>query len=136
MLNSQAIVRVQHVESGFDFGVFRTKEGGAKEGDNQKIRPGGMAPPEAFAGPYEFGDVTVGRLLRHGTDSGLVQRAFDLHAQRFAITEQPTDSNGRAGFHRPITYSGLLNTSTPPDYDADGTDPSVLELAFTIDGVI
>lgn len=135
MLQHQAIVKVRHDATGFDFGTFRTRAGGAKDGDNQLIRPGGMAPPEAFEGTYEYTEVTAARLLRHGTDSGLVQKAYELHGDRFTITEQPTDAKGRAGFHRPNVYSGLLNTSTPPEYDADGNDPSVLEMAFTVDSV-
>lgn len=134
MLQHQATVTVVHRESGFSFGIMRTRTGGGKEGDNQKVRPGGMAPPEAFAGTYEFGDVECERLVRHGTDSGLVQKAWDLHAERFDIYEQPLDSKKRAGFHRPVGYTGLLNTSTPPEYDADGNDPSTLTMAFTIDG--
>lgn len=136
MLQNQALVTVTHDSSGFSFGVFRTRTGGAKEGDNQLIRPGGMASAEAFPGTHEFGEVTCERLVRHGKDSGLVQRAYDLHAERFTITEQPLDNKKRAGFHRPIAYTGLLNTSTPPEYDADSNDPSVLSMAFTIDGVV
>lgn len=136
MLQHQALVKVVHATSGFDFGEFRTKSGGAKEGDNQLVRPGGMAPPEAFAGPYAFGELTAARLIRHGRDSGVVQKAYDMHAERFTIIEQPLDDKGRPGFHRPMSYSGLLNTSTPPEIDADGTDPQVLEMAFTIDGVV
>ena len=136
MLQNNARVRVVHEESGFDFGVFRSKSGGAKEGENQLVRPGGMAPPEAFAGTYAFGEVTVGRLMRHGRDSGLVQRAYDLHGERMTVLEQPLDKRGQPGFHRPVTYSGLLNTSTPPEYDADGNDPQTLEMVLTIDTVV
>lgn len=136
MLQNQGKVTVVHRDSGYSFGVMRTKTGGGKEGDNQLVRPGGMAPPEAFAGTYEFGEVEVTRLLRHGTDSGLVQKALDFHADRFELVEQPLDTKGRAGFHRAITYTGLLNTSTPAEYDADGNDPSELTMAFTIDGVV
>lgn len=135
MLQNNARVEVVHVASGESFGVMRTKTGGGKEGDNQVIRPGGMAAPEAFPGTYEFGDVECTRLLRHGIDSGLVHRAYDLHGERFHVTEQPLDSKGRAGFHRGNIYTGLLNTSTPPEYDADSNDPSELTMAFTIDGL-
>lgn len=133
MLQHQAKVTVVHKATGFSFGTMRTRTGGGKEGDNQKVRPGGMAPPEAFAGTYEFGDVEATRLLRHGTDSGIVQKAWDLHGERFDLVEQPLDSKQKPGFHRAVTWSGLLNTSTPPEYDADGNDPSELTMAFTID---
>lgn len=135
MLQNNAIVTVTHAGSGFVVGTCRTRTGGGKEGDNQLIRPGGMAPAEAFPGTYEFGEVTCTTLQRHERDSGMVQRVFGWHAERFTITEQPTDAKGRAGFHRPIAYSGLLNTSTPPEYDADSNDPAELEMAFTIDSV-
>jgi hypothetical protein len=136
VLQSQSSVRVIHAATGFDFGEMRTKSGGAKSGDNQLIRPGGMAPPVAFAGSYTYGPVTVGRLLRHGIDSGLRQKANDFHGERFTIIEQPLDEKGRPGFHRPITHSGLLNTSTPTDVDTDGNNPMVLDMEFTIDSVV
>ncbi len=135
MLQNNARVEVVHVGSGQSFGIMRTRTGGGKEGDNQLIRPGAMAPPEAFPGTYEYGEVECTRLLRHTIDSGLVHRAYDLHGERFNVIEQPLDSKGRPGFHRSNTYTGLLNTSTPPEYDADGNDPSELTMAFTIDGM-
>jgi len=134
VLQNNARVEVVHRASGRNFGVMRTKTGGGKEGDNQLVRPGGMAPPEAFVGTYEWSAVECTRLLRHGTDSGLVQEAWNLHGERFDIVEQPLDGKGRPGFHRAITYTGLLNTSTPPEYDADGNDPSELTMEFTVDG--
>lgn len=136
MLQNNARVTVVHDATGFSYGVMRTKEGGAKEGDNQLDRPGGMAPPEAFAGTYEYSAVTVGRALKHGVDSGLVERAYDQHGDRFTITDHRLDAKGRPGFHKPMSYSGLLNTSTPPDADANSNDRAVLEMEFTIDRVV
>lgn len=135
-LQHQERVEVVHKDSGASFGIFRTRTGGAKEGDNQKIRPGGMADPEAFPGTWEFGDVECERLVRHGTDSGLIEQAYALHAERFLVISQPLDAKKRPGFHKPTTYTGLLNTSTPPEYDTDGNDPRTLTMAFTIDGVV
>lgn len=136
MLAHQASVRVTHDASGFDFGEFRTRAGGAQEGENTLVRPGGMAAPVAMPGTYAFGEVTCARLLAHGTDSGLEHRARDLRGDRFTIVEQPLDAKGRAGFHRPIVHSGLLNGSTVSDVDPDSNDPRTLELTFTIDSVV
>lgn len=135
MLQHQARVTVIHDESGRNLGVFRTKAGGGKEGDNQLVRPGGMAPPVAMRGTWAFGEVTVARLLRHGQDSGLVHWVNDHHGERYTCIVQALDDRGREGFHRPESYNGLLNTSTPPEVDADGNDPQTLELALTIDTV-
>lgn len=136
MLTNNASVRVIHEESARDFGTFRTRGGGAKEGENALIRPGGMAPPVAMAGTWAYGEVTAARLLIHGVDSGVIQEVFNLHGERFSVIDQPLDAKGRAGFHKPVTYSGLLNTSTPPEIDADGNEPQTLELTFTIDSVV
>lgn len=133
MLQHQAAVRVVHRETGTDFGIFRTKTGGAKEGENQLVRPGGMGDPVAMPGTWAFGAVTGARLLEHEKDSGLVQTAFSMHGERFDLTIQRLDAKKRPGFHKPEAYSGLLNTSTPPDVDADGNDPSTLEMEWTID---
>ncbi len=134
MLQHQSGVTVRHDATGFEFPPMRTRTGGAREGDNQLIRPGNMAKAKAFEGPSEYGEVTCGCLLEHEIHSGLTQKADGWHGDRFTITEVHKDARGRPGFHRPDAWSGLLNTSTPPEYDADGTDPKVLELAFTIDG--
>jgi hypothetical protein len=133
VLNHQSRVTIVHTASGYSFGIMRTRTGGGKEGDNQQVRSGGMAPPEAYAGTYEFAELECERFLKHGTDAGLVAKAWELHGEKFTITDQSLDSKGREGFHTPETYTGLLNTSTPPDYDADGNDPKTLTMAFTID---
>lgn len=136
MLQHQASVRVIHDESGFDLGEFRSKSGGAREGENTLVRAGGMTAPLAMPGTSALSELTCARLLRHGADSGLVQRVHDWHGERFTVNVQRLDAKGRPGFHRPEVYSGLLNTSTPPDVDADGNDPATLELAFTVDSLV
>lgn len=133
MLQHQSRVTVVHAATGFNFGVMRTRTGGGKEGDNQLVRSGGMAAPEAYPGTYEYAEVECERLIKLGVDSGLVAKAWELHGERFTITDQSLDTKGRPGFHNPETYSGLLNTSTPPEVDADGNDPKTLTMAFTID---
>lgn len=140
LLQHNAQVYVTHHDplGGADetFGPFRTKSGGAKTGENQTLRPGGMAAPVAVAGTYAYDEVTVGKAIQHETDSGIVQKFYGWHGDRFTILSQPVDSRGRAGFHKPDSVGGLLNTSTPPEYDADGNDPMTLELVFTIDTVV
>lgn len=135
MLQHQSIITVTHDGSGFTFPVGRTKDGGGKTGEATVDRPGGMAPPEAFAGTYEFEEGTVGIGLRHERDSGLLQKANDLYGERFTVTEQPTDPKGRPGFHRPIGHSGILTGSTLSDFDANGNDRRTLDLTFTFDSV-
>lgn len=134
MLEHNAEVTVTHDASGFSFGVMRSREGGGKEGEAVLDRPGGMAPPEAFAGTWEFGSVTVAKALSHGRDSGLIHKAYDLHGDRFTIHEQPLDAKGKPGFHRPNKWTGLLVTSTPPNYERDSNDRAVLEMEFAVDG--
>jgi hypothetical protein len=136
VLQNNASVRVVHRESGFDFGECRTRTGGAKTGENAKIRPGGMAPAEAFPGAPDYDDVEVTRLLRLGKDSGLVQKANDMYGERVDVTHQPTDAKGRTGFHRPVIYTGLINSVNGSEYDADSSDAAVLTLGVTIDGVV
>lgn len=142
MLQNNASVRVVHRavpgrdDADFDLGEMRTRTGGAKTNEATKIRPGGMADPEAFPGTSDFEDVEVTRLLRLGKDSGLVQKVMDWDGERFDVTHQPTDAKGRTGFHRPIVYTGLANSVAGSEYDADSNDPGVLTLGITIDGVV
>jgi hypothetical protein len=133
LLQHNAKVTVIHRESGESFGPFRTRAGGGKTGENTLVRPGGMAPPVATAGTYGYDEATVGKAIQFEVDSGLVQKFYGWHGERFDIIAQPLDSKGRSGFHKPDGASGLLNGSTPPEHDADGNDPQTLELTFTID---
>jgi hypothetical protein len=135
VLQNNASVRVVHRSSGFDFGEFRTRTGGGKTGDNQLVRPGGMAPPIAMPGTYGFDDLTCARIVQFEKDSGLAQKALDMHGERVDVTHQPADAKGRTGFHRPVVYTGLVNAVTPPEYDADSNDPATLEFVITVDGI-
>jgi hypothetical protein len=121
------------VTAGQTWEPFRSKSGGGKMSDAVKIRPGGMAPPVAATGTYDYEDLTVQYVAKHGTDSGLLVLFNSLHARRFAVIVQPLDARGQAGFHKPETYGGVLIGSTPPDIDADSNDAQVLELTFAID---
>lgn len=136
LLQHNAEVSVIHDETGEKFGPFRTRTGGAKTGENQFVRPGGMSPGVAVAGTYAYDEVTCAKVLEHEKDSGLVQKFYGWHGERFTIVQQALDSKGRPGFHKPDSYGGRLNTSTPPEHDADGNDPQTLELMFTMDGLV
>lgn len=136
MLQNNASVRVTHRDTGFDFGEFRTRTGGGREGDNTLIRPGGMAEPIAFPGTSQFAEVTCARVVYFQKDSGLVQKALDMHGERVDVIQQQTDAKGRPGFHRPVTYTGLVNGIVGPEYDTDSNDPATLDFTITIDGVV
>src|SRR5690349_6921208 len=118
-----------------NLGTFQGSEGISKTGENQLVRPGGMAPPEAFAGTWEFGEHTLRRLLRHGTDSGLIQTVMSLQGERFSATIQPLDAKGPPGFHKAVAASGLLNATNAPDLDPDSNDPQELTIVLTIDRI-
>jgi hypothetical protein len=133
MLNNQA--RVSVTMEGLDRGVFRGREGGAKTGESTSVRPGGMAPPKVYAGTWEFDEVTLTRVIEHGTDSGLYHWFLDRYGQRLTAIEQPLDGRGRAGFHRPVTYGAVLTGIAQVDYDADGNDPWTLVLTVRPDGI-
>lgn len=116
-------------------GTFRTADATERSADGSTVRPGGMAPGVAMAGPSEYADKAYSRLLEHTTDSGLLQWCMDNIGSRMVAVEQPLDSRGQAGFHQPTTVSGLLIGASESDYDADGTDPWVLTLTMKPDSV-
>jgi hypothetical protein len=131
VLTHQAEVR--YSLDGRDLGTFRTSDGGGKTSDAQLVRPGGMAPPRAFPGPYSYAEVTANRLLIHGVDSGLVQFCKDHVGWRIKGTIQPLDERGNAGFHQAENVEGVLAGVTTNGYDAAGTDAKVLELTILPD---
>lgn len=131
MLNHQSRVSLSLEDRQFE--AVRAKEGGGKTAEGVLVRPGGMAPPVAMAGPYGYDELTLRIFLRHGIDSGTVQFFQDRIGRRATIVDQPRDERGNAGFHTPYTSSGLVTGATPSDYDADGTDPRVLEVTVQPD---
>lgn len=135
LLQHNASIALVHDDTQERFGPFRTKTGGAKTGENTLVRPGDMAPPIAVAGTYAFDPVTIAKALEHEVDSGIVQKFYGWHGDRVTIIVQSLDSKGRPGFHAPDSYGGRINTSTPPEVDADGNDPQVLEVEVTVDSV-
>jgi hypothetical protein len=120
---------------GRDLGVFDTKSGGELDSEEAKYKPGGMAGEISLGGSRTFGNLTIARYCDYVRDWPVIKwLASRVGAGRGAIGLTPLNVNGeRAG--DPLTYSGTLKTTTPPDLDSTGTDAAILTLEFTIDGV-
>jgi hypothetical protein len=142
MLQNQGAITVtvypdgqDHPETARTFEQWRGFTGDGSAGNGQYIRPGSMAPGEAVPGPQEFGERTLTKWVRFERDSGLSEWLLVNIGARMVAVDQPLDAKRRAGFHKPLTYSGILNGVTPPDYDADSTDPAELTITIMVDGI-
>jgi hypothetical protein len=123
---------------GRTFGPFREAEAAGKEGAGELVRSGGMAPPRAHAGTYDFTEVTWQLKLDHDNPahSGLVQWFMERVGDRFEGRKQPLDSKGRAGFFRPIVSQGIINGAAEFDFDAEGNDAATLSVTLLPDKIV
>jgi hypothetical protein len=120
---------------GRDLGVFDTSSGGELDSEESKYKPGGMAGEISLGGTRTYGNLTITRYCDRVRDWPLIKwLAGRGGAGRGAIGITPLSPLGeRAG--EPLTYSGTLKTTTPPEIDSTGGDAAMISLEFTIDGV-
>lgn len=129
------LVTVQ-VDGVGDLGVFDTMTGGEVDSDEQKYRPGGMAPPVSLGGAVTMGNVVLERNFDLERD-GPIMHALMAAAGVAGITasKQPLDLN-KVPYGRPLVYTGKLKQAAPPDHDSTSSDPALLHLEFVPSGTV
>ena len=119
-----------------DLGVFDTFKGGEADSDEQKYRPGGMAPPVSLGGAVTMGNITIERLYVLERDHVI---AHSLYAATgvatVTVSKQPLDFN-KVPYGRPLVYVGKLKKVNPPQHDSTSSDPGLLELEFVPTGTV
>lgn len=122
---------------GTALGTFDTFEGGEVDSDDTRYRPGKMAPAISLGGQRTVSAITVTRLHTLDRDNGLVHWLSERVGKgQVTIVKQPLDVNGSAGFFRPLVYTGILKTVTPPSADSSSDDAAMLELQVTPNGTL
>lgn len=106
-------------------------EGGGKDSEETKYKPGGMAPEVSLGGSTTIENLTVSRLYRLARDHGLIKTFFNRAGKgQIVITKQPLDIDGNV-FGAPLVYNGTLKTVTPPDFDSESDDASLWSIEVT-----
>lgn len=123
--------------AGVPLGTYDGLTGGAKEAEESKYKPGGMAPEVSLGGSASVENVVVRRLFRQGRDDGL-QGLFLAEVGRpdnAIVSKQPLDRDGNA-FGRPLVYTGSLQRFAPSDHDSNSSDAAVYELEVSTSGEV
>lgn len=121
---------------GVDTGIWDKLEGGAKDSEESKYRPGGMQQEISLGGQSTIENLTTTRLYDLSRDHELIRTFFARVGKgTVVITKQPLDIDGNV-FGRPLVYTGKLKTVTPPDVDSESDDASLWSIEVTPGGTI
>jgi hypothetical protein len=127
------LVTVQ-VDGVGDLGVFDKRTGGDVDSDEQKYRPGGMAPPVSLGGAVTMNNVVLERNYVLERDHPIIHQLLSLAGiAAISCAAQPLDLN-RVPFGRPIVETGKLKNVAWPDHDSTSSDPGLLHLEFVPTG--
>lgn len=119
-----------------DLGIFDKMSGGAKDSNERKYKPGGLAPEVSLGGQATVTNITVERLyVRERDHNELPMLLAAVGKARVSIKKQPLDADG-APYGSPVVYTGVLKQVTPPEVDSESSDPAMLSLEVTPEGAI
>jgi hypothetical protein len=116
-------------------GLFQTKSGGVTDVEHTKEFDGGALEPDIYPGPPMVDDLTVSRPYKAPRDTQVVRelrRVLD-RGQRFdtVVTCKPTDA-ALAPIGAAEVYDVTLKRVSAPEANARSSNPSRLELTFTV----
>jgi hypothetical protein len=116
-------------------GSFQTKSGGDVEVEHTKDFDGGSLKPKAFQGKPVISDLTIGRAFQVPRDSD-VKKALQArlnNGQRFNTTVTARPVNEEMGaIGEPQVYEAVLKRVSGQEANANSSQPSRLELVFTV----
>jgi hypothetical protein len=119
-----------------NLGTFDLMTGGEVDSDEQKYRPGAMAPPVSLGGAVTMGNVVLERLYVLERDSPIIHQLMALAGiAGITAVKQSLDVN-KIPYGRPLTYTGKLKQVAPPDHDSTSSDPAMLHLEFVPSGTV
>lgn len=117
-------------------GVWDVKTGGGVDSEERVYHPGAMAASVSLGGRTNVENVVCSRLCRVGRDWALIPRLVSIAGKaRVSVTDQPLDFDGNASGINGLTYTGILKRVTPPEANSESSDPAMIEIEITPDGV-
>lgn len=120
---------------GINLGTFDKMTGGEVDSEEYKYKPGGMAPQVSLGGTRTTGNITVSRLYRLQRDHDRAQWLINRVGIAIGvISKQPLDVNGNA-YGKPLVYRATLKRCSFPEHDSESSNPGLLELEFTPEGM-
>jgi hypothetical protein len=119
-----------------NLGTFDKMTGGEIDSDEQKYRPGAMAPPVSLGGAVTMGNVTVSRLFDQDRDGPFFHQLIAMvGVGNIRVTKQPLDMN-KTPYGLPLIYTGKIKQVTPPDHDSTSSDPALFDIEFVPSGTV
>ena len=121
---------------GQDFGIWDKLTGGEIDSEETKYKPGGMGASVSLGGSTEVGNLTISRLYLLARDHERIHWLIGRAGKGdVVINRQPLDVDGNA-YGRPLVYTGVLKTVTPPEVDSESSDAALLECEVTPAGTV
>lgn len=123
----QFLVTIQGID-----GTFASKTGGDKTAEASRAYNGGSNRPAIVSSVPEVSDITVGRPYDPERDQAVILALLPLVGEWVTtVTVTPLRGNLARANAKPLVYSEcLLIGVTPPEHEAGGGDPAMLEISF------
>lgn len=119
-----------------DLGIFDKMSGGGVDSDENKYKPGAMAPEVSLGGTATTANVVVSRLYDLNRDHLNVKNLIAKVGRATAVVKkQPLDPDGNP-FGTPLVYRGKLKAVTPPEPDSESGDAAMLALEVSTAGTV
>jgi hypothetical protein len=119
-----------------DLGTFDKMSGGDIDSEEQKYKPGAMAPQISLGGSVTVSNVTVQRLYRLDRDLPLFPFLKGRVGKgQVVIKKQSLDVDGNP-FGAPITYQGKLKMVNLPDADSEASTAALVQLEVSSGGTV
>jgi hypothetical protein len=129
--------RVTVTVDGENWGVWDNKTGGKYTSDQgTPYRPGGLGPAIALGGTASTENVVLTRLVTLEDDWKRLHRLIAaVGRKKIVIKQAALDTDGNAFNANPLTHVGIVASVEAPEHDSNSTDPAILTLEATIDGL-
>jgi hypothetical protein len=117
---------------GTNLGTFEGKSGGASDSEETTYILGAMGERISLGGTKTPENVTVRRIYDLARDHTRTQWLEDrVGGSSMEVHQQPLDRAKRP-WGQAIIYKGTFKRWAPPEVDAQGNDPALIELEMTV----
>jgi len=119
-----------------DYGIWTERKGGTVDSEEAKIYPGGMQSQISLGGSRSVDNVTLSKVFDlDGLEAQVATLGALCGSASVGITQQPLDRDGNV-YGTPWSYTGVLKSVSPPEYDANGNDAAMIEIEVSVEGDI
>jgi hypothetical protein len=113
---------------GKDLGIWDQLTGGAIDSDELTYKPGAMGAVVSLGGSVTVANVIVVRMFDLDRDMAIIHWLIGRVGKgKVTISKKSLDTNG-AVYGKPLTYTAILKTVTPPEHDSMASDPALLSM--------